>query len=73
MPVESIVAGVGRTVAAKKLDKQAVRFAVVAHIRHTKTNYDDLITSLVERSKARTRGADVVAEVQKLWEFGSSL
>lgn len=61
---------VGRTVAAKKLDEQAVRLAVIAHIRHTETNYDEQMSSMVDRSEARSRVGDVVAEVQKLWEFG---
>ena len=61
---------VGRTAAAKELDEQAVRLAVTAHIRHTETNYDDLITNMVERGGARRIVRDAVAEVLKQWEFG---
>src|SRR5258708_5434073 len=44
---------VGRTAAAKTLDPEAVRLAVVAHIRHTHTNYDRLLNQLQDRRDAR--------------------
>lgn len=59
---------VGRSAAAKSLDEGAVRLAVVAHIRHTETEYDELLASGHARFAAR---ADVEAEVQRLmakWE-----
>lgn len=34
---------VGRSAAAKALDANAVELAVIAHIRHTETRYDDLL------------------------------
>lgn len=63
---------VGRSAAAKELDEQAVRFAVVAHVRHTETNYDALLADMFERSIARTMVRDAAAEVLKRWESGSS-
>lgn len=63
---------VGRSAAAKELDEQAVRFAVTAHVRHTETNYDELLSTMFERSDARTMVRDAVAKVLKLWELGSS-
>ena len=50
---------VGRTASAKDLDEDAVRLAVLAHIRHTETNYDALMMGGVARSDARAqiRGA----------------
>ncbi|MBI2441307.1 MAG: DUF2293 domain-containing protein [Lentisphaerae bacterium] len=63
---------VGRSAAAKELDEQAVRFAVTAHVRHTETNYDELLATMFERSAARTMVHNAVAEVLKLWELGGS-
>lgn len=37
--------GVGPTAAAKRLDEEAVRLAVVAHVRHMETGYDEILAS----------------------------
>jgi hypothetical protein len=58
---------VGRSAAAKVLDEQAVRLAVAAHVRHAETNYDELLSSMVERSDARAMVADAVEEVLAQW------
>ena len=63
---------VGRSAAAKDLGERAVRFAVTAHVRHAETNYDDLLSSMFERSDARPMVHDAVAEVLQLWEYGNS-
>jgi len=63
---------VGRTAAAKELDGQSIRFAVTAHVRHTETNYDRLLSSMTERREARTMVRDAVAAVMQQWESGSS-
>jgi hypothetical protein len=63
---------VGRTAAAKELDEKAVRLAVTAHVRHTETNYDDLLSHMFERNDARIRVRDAVAEILELWESGRS-
>ena len=42
----------GRSAAAKELDKEAVRLAVTAHVRHAETNYDDLLLHGIERQDA---------------------
>ena len=44
---------VGRSAAAKALDEKAVRLAVVAHVRHAETSYDDLLASGHDRLDAR--------------------
>ena len=62
---------VGRSAAAKELDEQAVRLAVTAHARHTETNYDELLSSMFERSEARMMVRDAVAEILERWEYGS--
>ena len=59
---------VGRSTAAKALDEDAVRLAVVAHIRHTETPYDGLLVGGVERSEARACVRDQVATVLSDWQ-----
>ncbi|MFW6042556.1 MAG: DUF2293 domain-containing protein, partial [Chloroflexota bacterium] len=44
---------IGRSAAAKQLDQDAVRMAVVAHIRHAETEYDRLLARGCERWDAR--------------------
>ena len=63
---------VGRTAAAKELDEQAVRLAVTAHVRHTETNYDELLSSMFERRDARMAVSDAVVEILKMWSSGRS-
>ncbi len=59
---------VGRSAAAKALDEDAVRLAVVAHVRHTKTNYDRLLAMGWDRQDARAEVADRVRSVLSAWE-----
>lgn len=59
---------VGRSAAAKQLAEEAVRLAVVAHLRHAETDYDELLGRGWDRHDAR-RG--VQAQVDHLllsWE-----
>lgn len=44
---------VGRSAAAKRLDEDAVLLAVIAHIRHRETDYDELISRGYERFDVR--------------------
>jgi hypothetical protein len=46
---------VGRSEAAKAYDEDAVRLAVVAHVRHVETPYDRLLASGLDRVEARRR------------------
>jgi hypothetical protein len=59
---------VGRSAAAKALDEDAVRLAVVAHIRHAETPYDDLLQSGHERHDARARVDALVSTVLDAWQ-----
>jgi hypothetical protein len=59
---------VGRSGAAKALDEDAVRLAVVAHVRHTETAYDELLLGGCERGQARARVRDQVAAVLSAWQ-----
>lgn len=58
---------VGRSAAAKNLDEQAVRLAVVAHIRHTHTPYDRLLSQSWDRRDARQQVEHVIAKVVAEW------
>lgn len=62
---------VGRSAAAKDLDEKAVRLAVAAHVRHAETNYDKLLSSMLERQEARSMVRDAVSRILEQWEFGS--
>ncbi len=59
---------VGRTTAGKALEEEAVRGAVVAHVRHTHTEYDALLARGFDRYEARTRVADPIDLVLAQWE-----
>jgi hypothetical protein len=61
---------VGRSAAAKTLDEQAVRLAVMAHVRHAETEYDTLLARGFERWEARDQLAGAVARVLTRWELG---
>ena len=53
---------VGRSAAAKEFDPQALRLAVIAHIRHEHTRYDELLMQYGDRQQAREM---VRAEIEK--------
>ena len=46
---------VGRSAAGRQLDQGALRLAVIAHIRHTHTPYDDLLMTGCPRRLARQK------------------
>lgn len=58
---------VGRSAAAKHLDEEAVRLAVMAHIRHVETPYDALLAQGYERREARAEVAMVVERILAAW------
>jgi hypothetical protein len=59
---------VGRSAAAKTFDEQAVRLAVLAHIRHRETDYDELLGKGWLRSVARAHVRQRVEEISGSWE-----
>ena len=59
---------VGRSAAAKRLDEDAVRLAVAAHVRHAETPYDELLARGRERWDARERVRDEVEVVLAKWQ-----
>jgi hypothetical protein len=59
---------VGRSAFAKRLDEDAVRLAVLAHIRHRETNYDNLLARGSDRHEARSDVRTRVDEVSESWQ-----
>jgi hypothetical protein len=58
---------VGRSAAAKSFDEEAIRLAVLAHVRHTETPYDALLAGGYERWEARAQVEGAVASVLDQW------
>jgi hypothetical protein len=58
---------VGRSADAKALDPQAVSLAVVAHIRHVETEYDELLIRGFDRYKARALVDSIINAVLSEW------
>ena len=62
---------IGRSASAKAMDKAAVRLAVIAHVRHRETKYDELLAKGHERWQARTAVEEAVNRVLQKWEAKS--
>lgn len=58
---------VGRSAAAKELNEDAVKIAVIAHIRHRETKYDDYLMSGMDRFEARQRVQSEIEELMEKW------
>jgi hypothetical protein len=58
---------IGRSVAAKQLDAEAIELAVRAHVRHVHTDYDALLMNGVPRDDARDGVAAVTARTLDDW------
>ncbi len=61
---------VGRSAAAKEFDPAALRLAVIAHIRHEHTNYDELLMKSGDRQGARAGVRGKIDAVLERWECG---
>ena len=59
---------IGRSAAAKDLDENAVRLAVIAHVRHVETRYDELIARGYDRWDARIQVEDEAHLILSEWE-----
>ena len=59
---------IGRSAAAKSLDEEAVRLAVIAHIRHAETNYDKLLATGYGRWEARDQVNAKARNILTKWE-----
>ena len=58
---------VGRSAGAKSLDEEFICLAVIAHIRHTETNYDELLSRGVDRWLARDEVEGEIDRVLERW------
>ena len=58
---------VGRSKEAKGFDERSITLAVVAHIRHTETEYDKLLMRGVDRYDARRIISDKINQVLEKW------
>jgi hypothetical protein len=58
---------VGRSAAGRDLNSAAVDLAVIAHIRHTHTKYDELLMQGVDRLGARAQIREKIDEVIQCW------
>ena len=59
---------VGRSASAKALDEEAVRVAVIAHVRHRETQYDELLARGYARWEARGTVEEAVRRVLQRWQ-----
>jgi hypothetical protein len=59
---------VGRSAAAKSFDEEAVHLAVIAHIRHRETDYDELLGKGWFRHEARAHVRNRVDEISESWK-----
>ncbi len=58
----------GRSAAGRALNPQAIELAVVAHVRHEHTNYDDLLMQGAERLEARVLVREQIDAVLTKWQ-----
>ena len=61
---------VGRSAGAKSLDEGFIRLAVLAHIRHAETKYDELLSRGMDRSLARGKVAEEIDKILDHWMVG---
>ena len=60
---------VGRSAAGRELADQAIELAVIAHIRHEHTRYDELLMQGVERQDARAAVRERIQDVLRAWSL----
>ena len=58
---------VGRSAAAKDLEPEAIRLAVIAHIRHAETGYELLLADSYDRQDARALVSGDINQVLERW------
>jgi len=59
---------VGRSASAKALDVEAVRLAVIAHVRHQATKYDEFLARGYDRWEARAAVEEAIRRVLQTWQ-----
>ncbi len=61
---------VGRSAQAKNLDEKSILLAVIAHIRHAETNYDELLARGLDRPLARNEVQNEIDRLTMQWKAG---
>lgn len=61
---------VGRSANAKNLNERSILLAVIAHIRHAETNYDELLARGLDRSLARNEVQEEIDQLVAQWMAG---
>lgn len=64
---------IGRSAEAKEFSDTAITLATIAHIRHTMTEYDNLLANGFFREDAREAIRDELDEIMDKWRKGSSV
>ena len=59
---------VGRSAAAKQLDEDTIRLAVIAHVRHHESDYDALLGGGMDRYEARQLVQGRIEQVLAAWQ-----
>jgi len=59
---------IGRSAAAKDLNEKTVRLAVIAHVRHVETRYDEFMARGYDRWDARLKVEEEVHRILSEWE-----
>jgi len=59
---------IGRTASAKEFSENAIRLAVLAHVRHAETPYDELLMKGWERYEARAEIEDKLFDILSEWQ-----
>jgi hypothetical protein len=59
---------VGRSEGARKFNRQTIALAVIAHIRHTKMRYDELLMRGHDRQEARSIVRGKIEDILDKWE-----
>ncbi|WP_232100630.1 DUF2293 domain-containing protein [Mycolicibacterium litorale] len=54
------------------MDRDAVRLAVAASVRHVDTDFDDLLMAGIDREAARAKVFDQVESVLSAWRAGAA-
>jgi len=64
---------VGRSKSGRSLEEEALRLAVIAHIRHCHTRYDDLLLQGEDRTQSRRAVRDEIRKIMEQWMGKSAI
>jgi len=64
---------VGRSKSGRNLEEEALRLAVIAHIRHCHTPYDDLLLQGEDRAQSRRAVRDEIRNIMEHWMGKSAI